>query len=501
MRNPASFCAVKSKSSKKPNRATNDQKATRAASRPAHFFSAREAAFLFILLFAGCAQYAAVSEKRPRFTPVRSTADALVQIQQGIAEALKKQSRDPMAALGSYLASADAAARELVRNPQNDTARSDYNFAVARIISTIRDGKLDPWTQPLRVPAEGGDYVLDHRRDRRKAWNPALYRLTPADQFGMKGTYVSHHSTKEGVGAPLVAVGVDRNPDARKTFSLPRTYYGITAVAQFSGRHCTIVFEDPLASEATTLEGRTFPLAADYTVPLAVMLADTKPKSLEISRVFFPEKYAATARLARLQPYDPNKTVVLVIHGLADTPATWTPMLNTLRSDERIRRNYQFWFYSYPSGYPYPYSAALLRTELDGIEKQYPLRKPMVVIGHSMRSCIGRLLITDAGEKLWLAYFGKPPSKVSLSSETRKIVAGELIFLHRPEIGRVIFISGPHRGSEIASNWLGRFASGPGKDARHSHRARTRRFSSLGDQWGIDQGQSHSEQRGHPRAE
>ena len=138
MRNPASFCAAKSKSSKKPNRATNDQKATRAASRPAHFFSQGKAAFLFILLFAGCAQYAAVSEKRPRFTPVRSTADALVQIQQGIAEALKKQSRDPMAALGSYLASADAAARELARNPQNDTARSDYNFAVARIISTIR---------------------------------------------------------------------------------------------------------------------------------------------------------------------------------------------------------------------------------------------------------------------------------------------------------------------------------------------------------------------------
>ena len=105
----------------------------------------------------------------------------------------------------------------------------------------------------------------------------------------------------------------NRNPDARKTFSLPRTYYGITAVAQFSGRHCTIVFEDPLASETTTLEGR-IPLAADYTVPLAVMLADTKPKSLEISRVFFPEKYAATARLARLQPYDPNKTVVLVAH-------------------------------------------------------------------------------------------------------------------------------------------------------------------------------------------
>ena len=34
-----------------------------------------------------------------------------------------------------------------------------------------------------------------------------------------------------------------------------------------------------------------------------------------------------------------------------------------------------------------------------------------------------------------------------------------LIFLHRPEIGRVIFISAPLRGSELASNWLGRIGS------------------------------------------
>ena len=163
-------------------------------------------------------------------------------------------------------------------------------------------------------------------------------------------------------------------------------------------------------------EGRTVPLAADYTVPLAVMLASTKPKNLELSRLFRPQKYAETAHLARLQPYDPNKTAVIVIHGLADTPATWAPMLNALRADEDIRRNYQFWFYSYPSGYPYPYSAAILRRELDGVEKRYPLRKPIVLIGHSMGSCISRLLITDANEKLWLEYFDKPPAAVKLSA-------------------------------------------------------------------------------------
>jgi hypothetical protein len=84
------------------------------------------------------------------------------------------------------------------------------------VITTIRDARLDPWTQPLHLPAADGGYVLIYRRDKRKEWNPALYRLTPADQFDVKGTYVSKRSIKEGVGAPLVAVGLDKNLDARK---------------------------------------------------------------------------------------------------------------------------------------------------------------------------------------------------------------------------------------------------------------------------------------------
>jgi pimeloyl-ACP methyl ester carboxylesterase len=218
-------------------------------------------------------------------------------------------------------------------------------------------------------------------------------------------------------------------------------------------------FEDPLAEETVRVDGQIFPLAADFTVPLAVMLASTNPRKFELTRLLNPAKYAETARISRLQPYDPNKIVVLVIHGLMDTPATWTPMLNRLRGYEEVRRNYQFWFYSYPSGYPYPYSAAILRHELDAIEKRFPLRKPIVVIGHSMGGCISRLLITDAGDKLWMELFKKPPKQVAMSPESRKLFSDALIFQHRPEIGRVIFISAPLRGSALASNWLGRIGS------------------------------------------
>ena len=135
-------------------------------------------------------------------------------------------------------------------------------------------------------------------------------------------------------------------------------------------------------------------------------------------------------------------------------------MINTCAADEQIRRNYQFWFYSYPSGYPYPHSAAILRRELDAIEKRFPLRKKMVVIGHSMGGCISRLLITDTGDKLWLRDFQKAAGRRCRCRRRAKRCSREaLIFRHRPEIGRVIFISAPLRGSDLASNWIGRLGS------------------------------------------
>src|SRR5262249_15172667 len=151
--------------------------------------------------------------------------------------------------------------------------------------------------------------------------------------------------------------------------------------------------------------------------------------------------------------------VILVIHGLMSSQATWTPLINKLRGDPVIRKHYQFWFYSYPSGYPYPYSAAILRTELDRVEKRFPKMKPMVVVGHSMGGCISRLLLTDSGNELWMKIFGRPPEEVQLSAKAREYFRQELFFRHRPEVGRVIFVAAPLRGSNLATGLYGKIAA------------------------------------------
>jgi len=410
-------------------------------------------------MLAACAGPNEFSEKRPTFLPIPPGIGLLAQADAEIEKGQHESRSKPLGAIDDYLAAAQTAERQLHRNPKDGAAKRDYNFAVGRIFEVIQHEKLDPWVKPLPVSGDHGDFVLIHKPDPRPEWNPELYDFTPADQFDVHGRWVTERTTRDGIGAPIVAVEKEHNVNARESFAPSRVFYSVTAVAHFEGRRCILSFKDPLDAEAVTIGTDTFPLAADFTVPLAVMLETTDPNKHALEQALNPEKFAHTARIERLQPYNPNKTIVLVIHGLMSSQATWTPMINTLRGDSVIRKNYQFWFYSYPSGYPYPYSAAILRDELDRVEKVFPNHKRMIVIGHSMGGCISRLLITDPGERLWLKLFGRPPDQVPLSPHTKELFEESLIFKERDEVGRVIFISSPLRGSDLATSWIGRIGA------------------------------------------
>ena len=423
--------------------------------------------FLGIIGLTSCANDATVKERTPKYHSLNSMTATVnhgamnaTSTGQKILRAMHLARVSPLVALGENIQASQEALALLKKDSGNAAALHDYNFAVARIVGIIRDTELDPWTHPLTVPSpSGGTYLLEHKPDPRPMWNPNLYNFTPADQFMIGGKYVEEHASRVGIGAPVVAIGKGDNKDWRKNYFTKKVYYGVTAVARFHGNRCIIAFEDPLAQETASVNGRKMDLAADFTVPLAVMLTSTTRKIPKLERLLNPEKWAETTQLSRLEPYNPNKAVVLVIHGLMDSPSTWAPMIINLRSDPEIRKHYQFWFYSYPSGYPYPYSASILRENLDGVEKRFPLHKPMVVIGHSMGGCISRLLITDTGDTLWKRLFNHSPADTRLPASSKKLYTDSVIFKHRPEIGRVVFISSPLKGSEMASLSIGRIGS------------------------------------------
>ena len=424
----------------------------------------RSKAYIVILLalaLGACAPLAQVREVNPRLGAQRGSPPELQRAEHAIAEGQKLQRIDPHRAIGFYLGGLEATGIAIQKDPRNPLALRDYNFALSRVFSVIRDAHLDPWTRPLNVPApSGGEYLLTHRAIANRLWRPQDYELIPADELDVRGKFVVPRLTREGAGAALVAVRRERAPQIPLRFAPPRVYTAVSAVARFTGRKCEIQFIDPLASETVSISGRTLPLHADFTAPIALGLTREHPEKIGFAAMLNPEKFAYTERFIQVQPYDPNKIPVVFVHGLQDTPVSWVPMVNALWSDPVLRRNYQVCVFSYPSGYPIPYSALLLRRELDALDRTFPHHRPIVLVGHSMGGIISRLMVTDSGgDKLWRYFFGKPPAQTKLSPDTKALLEKALIFKPRRDVARLIFISTPHRGSVIAENPIGRIGS------------------------------------------
>ena len=108
------------------------------------------------------------------------------------------------------------------------------------------------------------------------------------------------------------------------------------------------------------------PLESDLSTPLAYFLS--RPEmNLDTSTLglLHPEKMlkkpadallgtkAPLKGLYMVQPYEPGKIPVLMVHGLWSSPISWMEMFNDLRSRREIRDHYQFWFYLYPTGQPF----------------------------------------------------------------------------------------------------------------------------------------------------
>ncbi len=409
---------------------------------------------ILALCLAACVPYSKVKEKRPLYQrPITAVGDMIAQV-------ISSERRDPQAAIGKYLDAASTAAGILKKEPGNAQALRDYNFAVSSVFNVLHDSKMEAWVAPLRVPGAQGEWTLDDKPYTTPEKNPTLYHILPADRYSFSGSAINQRTIKPGLGAPLVINGDTQDFTKLDRFAQGKQLYaGATAVIRFEGRRAEVSFEDPLSTETVMFNGHRFELGADFTAPIALALSRNDPSKLEIMRMFRPQKFAETARLARFQPYDPNKIPILVVHGLMSSQATWAPLINVLRGDPEIRKHYQFWFYSYPTGYPYPHSAAIMRKQLDEIEAAYPKHKKMVIIGHSMGGIISRSMLVDSQMSLWECFFKDKPDALKVSPKTRAFLSDMLMFKPRPNIARAIFVAAPHRGSDLASTWIGRLGA------------------------------------------
>ena len=130
-------------------------------------------------------------------------------------------------------------------------------------------------------------------------------------------------------------------------------------------------------------------------------------------------------------------------------------MIESLEADAALRDRYQFWTFGYSTGDPIPYSASLLRRDLEEVRRKFDpdgtdaAFDRMVLVGHSMGGLLAKMMVQDSGTRLWRLISDRPVDELAGDPDDCDLFRRALIFKPRPEVRRVVFIATPHRGSRV----------------------------------------------------
>lgn len=302
----------------------------------------------------------------------------------------------------------------------------------------------------------GRSYRVTAARDSQPTvFSPArLESVRPARDVRRKTT--RHWFREPGVGGPLSPKWYQPTTAGIERFVPPRGYIEpLTAVLAFGApakagapRTASLTAYDPTAVKTVRLAGAQYPLAADFTAPIVDRTSDMRELWLALGGLFRPD--SGDAALAMLQPYDTRRVPVILIHGLNSHPLMWRNVINELRADPDLRTRVQFWVFKYPSGWPISYSAARLREELAALNRVIGGRDDMVLVGHSMGGILSRLQVITPGRKIWDAVLDDNADELYATVRADHPLRRSLLFTPNREVGRVVFINVPHRGSSLA---------------------------------------------------
>src|SRR5262249_17879649 len=154
--------------------------------------------------------------------------------------------------------------------------------------------------------------------------------------------------------------------------------------------------------------------------------------------------------------YQRGKMPIVLVHGLASSPITWSHIENDLRALPAIMARYQIWTFRYNTGDPFLTSASELRRQLAALRQTYdpcradPSLSRTVMIGHSLGGLVSKLQVTYSGDQLWESAAKQPLGSLRTDPETRARLANSFYFVPSPDIDCVIYIATPHRGSVYA---------------------------------------------------
>lgn len=392
-------------------------------------------------------------------------------------EARQLEKADPDAATGYFAESLVHGYRALTADPRQRIPGTTltYNRSLASLLRLMRQrDQVHPGAViPLPVAKHACSIAIELHSQR---WTEADFQgFELAADYQVLGLRNHYHTT--GVGVPLIGIRYHADRDHPEDKYYPKKLcYPLTAVARSEPQPATaehpeggirLVLElhDTTDHESCQLSGRRTRLETDLTTPLAFFLdqPDLHERDLSTLGLIQPGSVKQLQGLYLLEPFDPDRIPVVMVHGLWSSPATWMEMFNDLRSDPQVRSRYQFWFYLYPTGNPFWVSAGQLRSDLASLRqtfdpgRQIPALDQTVLVGHSMGGLLSRLQTVDSGNDFWRIVSDRQFAELDAKPEARQYLSNLFYFRPNSSVQRVVTIGTPHRGSRFANGftqWL-----------------------------------------------
>ncbi|MBD1552445.1 alpha/beta fold hydrolase [Pseudomonas sp. C2L12B] len=359
--------------------------------------------------------------------------------------------------------------------------RDYYNFSVQQALSELFERYRG---RPPRTEDHQGNYRLqagrwtvfgrmEHVRLANQRGLPQA--LIPASSLSFAG--LRNQYRRDGVGAELVAVTAKKvvNSDSDDQAWSETPFPAVTAVARFPGqtldqvlatREVEVLAYDPYRQDSVELGGIEAPLAANFTSGYGLWLARSGFARQSLLTLVGRGDVLKTPHLYLLQPYDPNRHVVIMLHGLASSPEAWINVANEVLGDENLRRNYQVWQVYYPTNLPLALNNATIRRVIEQTLRHFDPEQTarashdVVLVGHSMGGVLSRLMVSTSGTGVWDTLLAKYNMNGQQLAAAHKDLDPYLTFSPLPQVSRAIFIAAPHRGTPFAENRISRWAAG-----------------------------------------
>lgn len=267
---------------------------------------------------------------------------------------------------------------------------------------------------------------------------------------------------------------------------------GKTLEEVLDSHHLDVHLYNPYRTQEVSILGQTYPLAANFSASYGLWLSENQLDGVGYLSLLSRHNDDPLPRLFMLEPYDPNKRVIIMIHGLASSPATWVNLTNDIFNDPTLRQNYQVWQIFYATNLPMLENryqiqrlieTAYQKTDPTG---KHPASHHSVIISHSMGAVMSRMMLshddlTKNLDKLTdssttNANLPTQPSsnqpndeaiKAQLDSnrQLNKLIKqtyqdqqlSDRFHLHPlVQVDTAVFISAPFRGTDYADRWFTR---------------------------------------------